>query len=137
MKVRTPAVLARSILVVFALLVARMTAQEPAPPNTSSAPTIASMTEAQLAMIERQFVQAAEAMPDDKYSFAPAGATFSGVRTFALQVRHVATANFVMYSAILGQDFPAGVTVAGAANGPEDLRTKEQILRYLKDSSTN
>jgi hypothetical protein len=90
--------------------------------------------EAQLGMVERQFVAAAEAMPEDKYSFAPAGTSFTGVRTFALEVRHTATANFVIYSAILGQDLPAGVNVSGAANGPESLQTKEQILQYLKDS---
>jgi uncharacterized damage-inducible protein DinB len=95
---------------------------------------MSSMTQAQLGMIERQFVAAAEAMPDDKYSFAPAGAEFSGVRTFALEVRHVATANFVIYSAILGQDPPSGVTVDGAANGPENLQTKQQILQYLTES---
>jgi hypothetical protein len=62
------------------------------------------MMEAQLGMVERQFVAAAEAMPEDKYLFAPDGSNFTGVRTFALEVRHVATANFVIYSAILGQD---------------------------------
>lgn len=97
---------------------------------------MASLMEAQLGMVERQFVAAAEAMPEDKYSFAPAGANFTGVRTFALEVRHAATANFVIYSAILGQDPPAGVTVDGAANGPESLQTKEQIVQYLKDSFT-
>ncbi len=73
-------------------------------------------------------------MPEDKYSFALDGSNFTGVRTFALEFRHVATANFVIYSAIHGQDPPAGVTVDWAANGPESLRTKEQILKYLKDS---
>jgi hypothetical protein len=95
---------------------------------------MASMLEAQLGMVERQFVAAAEAMPEDKFSFAPAGANFAGVRTFALEVRHAATANFVIYSAILGQYPPAGVSVDGAANGPESLQTKEQIVQYLKDS---
>jgi hypothetical protein len=45
---------------------------------------MASMMQSQMGMVERQFVAAAEAMPDDKYSFAPGGAEFSGVRTFAL-----------------------------------------------------
>jgi DinB superfamily len=97
---------------------------------------MASLMEAQLGVVERQFVAAAEAMPDDKYSFSPAGADFSGVRTFALEARHVATANYVIYSGILGQDLPAGVTVSGAGNGPENLQTKEQIVQYLKDSFT-
>jgi hypothetical protein len=109
-------------------------AQQPDPVKPTSPPTMSSMTEAQLRMVEHQFIAAAEAMPDDKYSFAPAGAEFSGVRSFALEVRHVATANFVIYSAILGQDPPSDVTVDGPANGPENLQTKQQIFQYLKDS---
>jgi hypothetical protein len=35
---------------------------------------------------------------------------------------------------ILGQDPPPSVTVDGAANGPDNVRTKHQILQYLKDS---
>jgi hypothetical protein len=102
--------------------------------SASAAPTIASTLDAQLTLVERQFVPAAEAMPADRYDFAPSGSNFSGVRTFALEVRHVATANFVIYSAILGQAPPPGVNVNGAANGPESLRTRDQIVQYLKDS---
>jgi hypothetical protein len=126
----TPSILAPLVACLSAL------AQQPAPPKPAPPPTMSSIMEAQLGMVERQFVGAAEAMPDDKYSFAPAGADFSGVRTFALEVRHVATADFVIYSAILGQDPPPGVTVDGAANGPENLQTKQQIVQYLKDSFT-
>jgi hypothetical protein len=131
-------ILIRSTPVVFALLAACLTttAQPGASTKPSSLPTMASMMEAQLSMVERPFVAAAEAMPEDKYSFAPAGANFTGVRTFALEVRHTATANFVLYSAILGQDPPAGVTARGAGNGPESLQTKEQIVLYLKESFT-
>lgn len=130
--------LVRSKPVVLALLVCSLTAfaQQPSSAKQTSPPTMASTMEAQLGMVERQFVAAAEAMPDEKYSFAPAGADFSGVRTFGLEVRHVATADFVIYSAILGQDPPPGVTVDGAANGPENLQTKQQIVQYLKDSFT-
>jgi hypothetical protein len=85
-------------------------------------------------MVEHQFVAAAEAMPDDRYSFAPAGAEFSGVRTFALEVPQVATADFVISGAILGQGPPPSVSVEDAANGPDNLQTKQQILQYLKDS---
>jgi hypothetical protein len=133
---RTLRTLFRSTHVVLAMLAACLTAaaQQPAPTKPASLPTMASMVEAQLGMVERQFVAAAEAMPDDRYSFAPAGAEFSGVRTFALEVRHVATADFVIYSAILGQDPPPSVTVDGAANGPDNVRTKQRLLQYLKDS---
>jgi hypothetical protein len=50
---------------------------------------MASMMQSQMGMVERQFVAAAEAMPDDKYSFAPGGAEFSGVRT--LRARAIST----------------------------------------------
>ena len=122
-------------LTLFAVCMAT-SAQPPATAKPASSPTMASMMEAQLGMVERQFVAAAEAMPADKYAFAPAGTNFSGARTFALEVRHVATADFVIYSAILGQEPPAGATVAGTANGPENLQTKAQIVRYLKESFT-
>ena len=102
--------------------------------KTESAPTIASVMEVQLRIVESQFVPAAEAMPEDKYSFAPANGEYKGVRTFAQQVKHVATANFVFYSAILGQAPPAGATLAGTTNGPDDIQTKGQILKYLRDS---
>ena len=90
--------------------------------------------EAQLKLLESQFVPAAEAMPENKYSFAPQGGDFKEVRTFALEVRHVATVNMGIYSAILGQDPPAGVIFVGVTNGPESIQTKEQLLKYLQDS---
>jgi len=90
--------------------------------------------EAQLRIVESQFVPAAEAMPEDGYSFTPKNGEFNGVRTFGQEVKHVATANLVFYSAILGQAPPVGVTLAGTTNGPDDIQTKEQILKYVKDS---
>lgn len=102
--------------------------------NPVDTPTIASIMDVQLTFLEGQIVPAAEAMPDDKYSFAPDGSSFDGVRTFALEVKHVATANIGLYSAILGQDPPAGVSLRGLTNGPDSIQTKDQILKYLKDS---
>jgi len=96
--------------------------------------TIASAMEVQLRIVESQLVPAAEAMPEDKYSFAPTTGEYKGVRTFAQQLKHVAAANFAFYSAILGQAPPAGATLVGVTNGPDDIQGKEQILKYLKDS---
>jgi hypothetical protein len=61
-------------------------ATTPAPPKAP--PTIASIIEQQVGILEREFVGAAEAMPEDKYNFAPSslniqGSEFKGVRTFA------------------------------------------------------
>jgi hypothetical protein len=102
--------------------------------STTAPPSIASVMEAQLSMVESQFVPAAEAMPEEKYTFVPTSGEFKGVRTFALEVKHVATANLAFYSLILGQDPPPGVTLSGPANGPSDVQSKEQILNYLKES---
>jgi hypothetical protein len=45
--------------------------------------SIAQVLERGVAGVESEFVPATEAMPEDKYSFAPAGGEFKGVRTFA------------------------------------------------------
>jgi hypothetical protein len=44
---------------------------------------------------EQLVVPAAEAMPEARYSFAPSNGEFSGVRTFAEQVKHLAAANYL------------------------------------------
>jgi uncharacterized damage-inducible protein DinB len=100
------------------------------------APTIASSIDRQISLVEKEVVEAAEAMPDDKFNFSPEslnlpGSSYKGVRTFALQVRHIATANYAFWSAITGDPMPAGIK---GPNGPDDLTTKAQIVQFLKDS---
>ena len=99
-------------------------------------PTIATSIESQVRIIEREFVSAAEAMPEDKYNFAPsslnlAGSEFKGVRTFAEQVKHVAATNFMLWGAITGEKSPVEIK---DDNGPASLKTKAEIVKYLKDS---
>src|SRR6184192_3955936 len=60
-------------------------ADKPAEPRT-----VSQVLNAQLSNLENDFVPAAEAMPEDKYSFAPTNGEFKGVRTFGQQVKHVA-----------------------------------------------
>ena len=62
---------------------AEMIAQQRRPATKS---TMASVLDAQLTALESQFVPAAEAMPADKYSFAPTMGGYNGVRTFALEM---------------------------------------------------
>jgi uncharacterized damage-inducible protein DinB len=80
---------------------------------------------------EKQLVDAADAMPADKYSFAPTNGEFKGVRTFAQQVKHAAAANYILAARALGEDAP---TDAGDETGPESVRTKPDIIAYLKGS---
>lgn len=93
-------------------------------------PTIASVLDRQLSIVESEFVSAAEAMPEEKYSFAPAAGEFKGVRTFAEQVKHVAAANYLFFGAILGEKPPA----EAGEKGPDSVKTKDQIVKYLRDS---
>lgn len=97
-------------------------------------PTFASEMNTQLGIVEHEFVSAAEAMPEDKYNFAPTAGNYKGVRTFAQEVKHVATVNFAFFSAILEQAPPPGVSANEQLNGPDDIATKDQIVKYLKDS---
>jgi len=76
-------------------------------------------------------VSAADAMPADKYGFAPTDGEFKGVRTFGQQVKHLAAANHILAAAALGEEPPTG---AGDEMGPETVRTKAEILDYLNGS---
>jgi len=103
-----------------------VSAQEKAGPK----PTIASELDSQLSMVERDFVSLAETMPEEKYAFAPSTGEFKGVRTFAEQVKHVAFANHLFFGAIVGEKAETGPS----REGPESIRTKAEILRYLRES---
>ena len=84
-----------------------------------------------LKSVQDQIVSAAEAMPATKYGFTPTEGEFKGVRTFARQVRHLSATNHILAAAALGEEPPAN---AGDENGPETVRTKEEILEYLNSS---
>jgi len=84
-----------------------------------------------IANVEGEFVPAAEAMPEDKYSFAPINGEFKGVRTFAQQVKHVATVNFMLWGPLMGEKPPVDIN---DGNGPDSMTSKADIVKYLKDS---
>ena len=86
---------------------------------------------APLSIAEREFVSAADAMPEDKYSFAPSTGEFKGVRTFAEQVKHVAAVNYVFGASILQEKPPVDT---GEEKGPASVKSKAEIMKFLKDS---
>src|SRR5712692_880778 len=105
---------------------------QPMSAQTAAAqPTIAMILERQLSTLEKDFVPAAEAMPEDKFNFAPTNGEFTGVRTFALQIKHVAATNLALSSALL-QEKPQ--IDPSLDNGPEDIKTREDVLKLLRDS---
>jgi hypothetical protein len=95
-----------------------------------AADPIAQVYDQQVSTVEREVLGMAQAMPADKYNFAPADGTFTGVRTFALQVRHVATMIYTISSSILEEKPP--VDTGKTDNGPDTLVTKDQIIDYFK-----
>jgi hypothetical protein len=83
---------------------------------------------------EQLLVPAADAMPEARFSFAPSNGEFSGVRTFAEQVKHLAAANYQLAAATLGEEPPAGTDHETA---PDAVKTKAQVMDYLKGSFTS
>src|SRR5215470_18019596 len=86
-------------------------------------PTVASTVDSQIAAIEKLVVDAAEAMPENNYNFSPEslnipGDDYKGVRTFALQVRHVAASNYALWSPLTGDKIPEDFR---GGNGPESF----------------
>ncbi len=114
-------------LILIGLLAAPLqaAAQEPKP-GDPMAETVAQWFD----MIQRSFVSLADALPADRWDFAPKGGEFTGVRTFAQQVKHVACANVAFFNEVEHKDPPAGCETGG----PSSARTKSELMTYLRES---
>jgi hypothetical protein len=113
------------------------------PPPTaavlSAKETVASAFLRSMAFLEYQVRSAAEAMPEDLYTYRPAEGKFKNekpefgpaeMRTFAEQVKHVACANFAFASELNGDKPPEGCD----KGGPDPAKTKRELLIYLRNS---
>jgi len=117
------------------LLVCGLLVAAPAPAMPQDAPgaqpaTMASTTGHWWAMISKEFVDAADAMPAEKWGFKPTGGAFDNVRTFAEQVKHVACANEAFSSEIAHKDPPPNCETGG----PNPAKTKPELMQYLRQS---
>lgn len=135
MKVRIPHVL---VMIGLAVCAFGQTATKGAVPSASqpTAPTLTSVVDRDISNIEKLTVEAAEAMPEDKFNFSPQqlnvqGSDYKGVRSFAGEVKHIATSNYFIWSPLTGDKLPDGLK---DGNGPENLKTKAEIIQFLKDS---
>lgn len=98
--------------------------------------TIAAAVDHEISNAEKQIVEVAEAMPEETFNFSPeslniSGGDYKGVRTFALEVKHIAASNYAIWSPLTGDKFPKDFM---GGNGPENLKTKVHIIQFLKDS---
>jgi hypothetical protein len=80
---------------------------------------------------ERSGARRYGALSGDNFAFAPGSGAFQGVRTFGGQIKHLAAANYQIDAKILGEKPPHGEHDEEA---PETVRTKSEILEYLKGS---
>ena len=104
--------------------------------SPSTPPTIASAIDREISLVEKEVVEAAEAMPEDKFDFSPEklnlpGSDYKGVRTFGQQLKHVAASNYLIWSPITGEKAPDNVN---DGKGPDNMKAKADIVKYLKDS---
>jgi uncharacterized damage-inducible protein DinB len=111
--------------------------QSASPAQSQQEPDLASTVDREISAVEKQIVDVAEAMPEDKFNFTPEslnipGSDYKGVRTFAVQVKHIATSNYYIWSPITGDKLPEGLDDDG--NGLANVKTKSEIIQFLKDS---
>ncbi len=107
-------------------------AQAGAKPAVGTAMTPAATYGKLLDSLSKEFVDAVEAMPEDKFNFAPTTGEFKGVRNFGEQVKHVAGANWYFFG---GPDMTDEKAKA-KEDAIEKLTTKAEIVQALKDSLT-
>jgi uncharacterized damage-inducible protein DinB len=104
--------------------------------SPSTPPTIASAIDREITLVEKEVVEAAEAMPEDKFDFSPEklnipGSDYKGVRTFGEQLKHIAASNYLIWSSITGEKPPDNVN---DGKGPDNMKAKADIMKYVKDS---
>ena len=133
-------ILLPSVVLIFAVAAlgqsTKSTTNASQPQTTQPPATIASAVDREISGVEKQILDAAMAMPEDKFNFSPEslnipGADYKGVRSFAVQVKHIAASNYFLWSGLTGDKLPANLK---DGNGPEDVKTKAEILKFLQDS---
>src|SRR5690242_17076567 len=92
--------------------------------SPSTPPTIASAIDREISIVEKEVVEAAEAMPEDKFDFSPEklnlpGADYEGVRTFGEQLKHIAASNYLIWASITGEKPPETVN---DGKGPDNMK---------------
>jgi hypothetical protein len=117
------------VTVIAFLLIAGMAGQTSKPKEERR--TVTQVLDRTVYNMEMEFIPAAEAMPEDKFGFAPTNGEFKGVRTFAQQIKHVAAVNYELGAAILEEKPPMDVN---GESGPASITSKADIIKYLKDS---
>ncbi len=108
----------------------RAQAAQPAKPAVGQPVAPGPALDSILSIVEKQFVSAADAMPEDKFGFVPTTGEFKTVRSFGDQLKHVIEANAFFFA-------DPGATqdeIKARQAAAEKLKTKAEIMQALKDS---
>jgi len=136
-QVQTFLVVTAALSVTAASAYAQATKRTPAAAaSPSTPPTIASAIDREISLVEKEVVEAAEAMPENKFDFSPEklnlpGSEYKGVRTFGEQLKHIAASNYLIWSPITGEKPPDNTN---DGKGPDNMKAKADIIKFVKDS---
>jgi hypothetical protein len=101
-------------------------------PALATPKTVAEVFDRSVSGPERATLALAERMPESSYNFAPTRGEFKGVRTFAQLAKHIAVDNYLNGAALLGEKPP--IEPGPHENGPNSIRTKAEVIKFLRDS---
>jgi hypothetical protein len=101
-------------------------------PKIVAPKTTGEILQRSLSITEKVFLDAAEAMPAEKFDFVPTAGEFKGVRSFGQLVMHTAATNMFFAYTILEEKPP--LTMEETTNGPEKIKGKAAIMKYARDS---
>ena len=118
--------------VVSSLLAAAIVSTVVALGADAPGPSLGKILDGQIKSVESETVSLAEAMPADKYNFAPTTGEFKNARTFSQQMSHIAAVVYMVSAAALGEKNPS--EAGSGENGPASLKDKAAVVKYLKDS---
>jgi len=121
-----------SIMLAAALSNMAFAANPQAASPAAQKPTFPLVYDRLISSVEKEVVDAADAMPDDKFNFAPTGpGEFKGVRTYAMQIKHIAATNYMLGAALLQEKPPVDINNEA---GPANVTSKADVVKFLKDS---
>jgi hypothetical protein len=123
----------RQLLATAGAVLLTIAAYGQAMPKPEERRTVQQVLDRSVVNVEKELVPLAEAMPEDKFDFAPTNGEFKGVRTFAQMVKHIAATNFELGAVILQEKPRQDI---GDETGPDSIKSKADCIAYLKESFT-
>jgi DinB superfamily len=122
----------KAVLLSALLVVATFAAGQ----SAASPQSVSATVDREVTTIENLVIGAAEAMPESDFNFSPETlkiqkSDYQGVRNFATELKHIGASNYFLWAPVTGDKLPDDL---GNGNGPEKLKSKAEIIQFVKDS---